>query len=347
MLNLPNEGEIIVCSEFVHETVLRQETVESLIPSNALLASLSQSPLVWVDCTLGGAGHTTAYLECLRTKGFEGRIKIVGIDRDPHALSVARERLQALTQGFSNIEIALIAAPFSEGVAQLPNASVHALCADFGVSSPQIDLPERGFSLRHDGPLDMRMNPSQGRTARDIVENATEIELTRIFQTYGEEPRARKLAQAIITDRQKGKLPPNSTLAFAQYCERILAYRGSRTPPATRIFQALRIAVNDELGEIERLLAHVPRIITAFGKASFISFHSLEDRLVKTTLRTWERAGIVDDQAPIFPHMTPPTWGKETPRGGVVAAPEELLRNTRSHSARLRTFCFNEQIRSQ
>ncbi len=333
--------------EFVHETVLRQETVESLIPSKSLVASLSQSPLVWVDCTLGGGGHSAAYIKCLRAHGFEGSIKIVGIDRDPLALNVARERLEAQTQSLSSIEIVLIAAPFSEGVAQLPGASVHALCADFGVSSPQIDLPERGFSLRHDGPLDMRMNPTQGQTARDLVENATEQDLTRIFQAYGEEPRARKLAQAIVGDRQKGKLPPNSTLAFAQYCERVLAYRGSRTSPATRIFQALRIAVNDELGEIERLLSHLPRVMTAFGKASFISFHSLEDRLVKTTMRSWERGGIADDQAPIFPHITPPTWGKETPRGGVVATPEELLRNPRAHSARLRTFCFNEQIRSQ
>ncbi len=334
-------------TEFVHHTVLCQETVASLLPCQNLLDNLAAQPFTWVDCTLGGAGHTLAFLEQMRKSGFDGRIKIIGIDRDPTALAVARQRIASITQGAPNVEFELIAATFSDGVSALQHKSVHALCADFGVSSPQIDLAERGFSLRNDGPLDMRMNPNQGKTALDILQSASELELTRIFQNYGEEPKSRKLAAAIVFDRANGRLPPNSTHAYAKYFERVLAYKGSRSSPATRIFQALRIAVNNELEEIEQLLAQVPRVLVPFGKAGFISFHSLEDRLVKTSLRMWERGGIVDDQAPIFPHMTPPTWGKETPRGGVTPTPEELLRNSRAHSSRLRTFCFNGQIRTQ
>ncbi len=334
-------------TEFVHDTVLRQETVASLLPSVELIQTLGKNPLVWVDCTLGGAGHTIAYLECLRENGFQGPVRIVGIDRDPHALAVAKERVQENIKDVSNIEFQLIASTFSEGILQIENGTVHALCADFGVSSPQIDIAERGFSLRHNGPLDMRMNPTHGETAKQLLENFSEKDLARIFHSYGEEPRARKLAQAIVSDRSRNKVPLDSTHEFAKYCERVLGYHGSRTSPATRIFQALRIAVNDELGEIERLLDRVPHVVVPLGKAAFISFHSLEDRMVKVAMRLWERGGIVDDQTPIFPHMVPPTWGRETPRGGVTPTPEELLRNSRAHSSRLRIFCFNGQIRSQ
>ncbi len=341
----PTSGETIVNREFVHETVLRQETVTALLPSQKILEDLSGRPFTMVDCTLGGGGHTHAFLKMMQESDFKGPIRVIGIDRDTMALEAARARLQPfLTEG---IQLELIHDTFATGVKTLPPASVDALCADFGVSSPQIDFAERGFSLRHDGPLDMRMNEAEAETAKDILESASEQELTKIFRDYGEEPRARKLAQAVVTDRAKGTLPLNSTLAFAAWAERVLAYRGSRVPPATRAFQALRIAVNRELEEIESLLKTAPTLLTPHAHAAFISFHSLEDRLVKRALRLWERGGHDDDQPPNFPHFERTTWGREIPRGGVVASPEELRNNPRAHSARLRIFCFGGQIRSK
>jgi 16S rRNA (cytosine1402-N4)-methyltransferase len=334
-----------VNSEFIHETVLRHETVGALLPSAELLSELGDTPYTIVDCTLGGGGHSLALLQLLSSQVFTNRVRLIGIDRDELALSAAKEKL--LLARHDNVTIEFIHNSFADGVATLPPHSVHALCADFGVSSPQIDIANRGFSLRHDGPLDMRMNIQQERTARNFLETESERELFRIFRDYGEEPRAKKLASAVIEDRNKGTLPLDSTLGFAAWTERVLCYRGSRVHPATRIFQALRIAVNDELGQIKTLLNLVPTLLSSHGRAAFISFHSLEDRLVKHEMRKWERGGREDDQPPNFPHLERQTWGRETPRGGVVSSAEELRNNPRAHSARLRVFCFGGQIRSE
>jgi 16S rRNA (cytosine1402-N4)-methyltransferase len=345
---------------FPHETVLRQETVAAVIPDNIELQQLenNEAELIVVDCTLGGAGHASCLLEMIASQGFlerGGRMRLIGIDRDATARAAAQGRLRPWFD-HPRIAIEIVAQSFAHTAQVLEElhlmGRVHGLYADFGVSSPQLDVAQRGFSLRLDGPLDMRMDTAQQLTARDILIEWNERDLARLFRDFGEEPKAGKLAHAIVLDRAKGGLPLDSTIQFAGYVERVLGYRGSRTPPATRIFQALRIAVNDELGEIVALLDATPEILSPQAKAAFISFHSLEDRLVKQSMRAWERGlpkhdQAAEDNAPIFPHLERPCWGRELPRGGVVPARCEVDRNPRAHSARLRVFCFNGKNRRQ
>jgi 16S rRNA (cytosine1402-N4)-methyltransferase len=356
-------------SEFAHITVLKSETIEVVLKS--LQSHKNTDDLLFADCTLGGAGHTLELLSELCRNAATGTsshaIELLCFDQDPAALAVASERIESwrASHGSSTTSVTttLVHSNFKDLRTWLtshrPNKKLNGLMADLGVSSPQLDHAERGFSFLKSGPLDMRMNNNCGTTAQQLLETLTEQQLTQIFSNYGEEPRARALAKAIVKDRSAGTLPLSNTVTFAQYVARVLGYHQSRVHPATRVFQALRIAVNDELGSVEHLLRDVPDLMADGGVAAFISFHSLEDRLVKQYFRAWESGCLsptqkrkndqqmwLETQAGILSTGSesgaPTTWGVETPRGGILAGDDELKLNPRSRSARLRGFCFKK-----
>ncbi|MEY2987507.1 MAG: rRNA ((1402)-N(4))-methyltransferase RsmH [Pseudomonadota bacterium] len=355
-------------TKFDHVTVLKAETIELVLANFEKYQN--QDDLLFADCTLGGAGHTIHLLEQLTTKVQRSnlssrKIEIVCCDQDSLALQVASERIALWKErsqlADSSPKVTLINENFSQLPAWLksnrPTKKLNGLIADLGVSSPQLDHAERGFSFLKSGPLDMRMNNQNGITAKQLIETSTESELSQIFTSYGEEPRARALAKAIVKDRSLGTLPMSNTVTFAEYVARVLGYHQSRVHPATRIFQALRIAVNEELSSVESLLQDIPSIISNNGTAALISFHSLEDRIVKQYFRAWENACASpaqkkknDKQNWLESQMGIPTqtasdrksFGAETPRGGILASDEEVKLNPRSRSARLRGFCFSD-----
>ena len=242
--------------------MLSKEVVELLRPERGGF---------FVDATLGAGGHALALLE----RGPE--IQLLGIDQDPDALALARERLQPfadrvrLRQG--NFQML---AQFLEGF-----PSPDGILADLGVSSMQLDQSERGFSFRRDGPLDMRMSRS-GRTAADIVSTASAEELTRILRDYGEERMAAKIVRGIVAERSRG--PIASTRQLARIVAGAKGHR-EKIDPATRVFQALRIEVNQELVSLSRFLAAAAQHLNARGRLAVIAYHSLEDRIVKNAFR--------------------------------------------------------------
>lgn len=363
---------------FQHVTVLKNETVQALVRILDESPTISDRALQFADCTLGGAGHTLHLLERLRQHPMSQKnqhataFEVFCCDQDPRALQHSRERIgewlqQTYPTGHHPIQVHFLELNFRHFPDWFRNnrqgSKLDGLMADLGVSSPQLDDPDRGFSFLRDGPLDMRMNTHQETTARDLLLRLSERELAEIFFNYGEEPKARLLAKAIVKDRQSQTLPLSNTVTFAQYVARILSYHQSRVHPATRVFQALRIAVNEELTAIEELLNNIPLIMAPGGCAAIISFHSLEDRIVKRFFRAWE-AGMrnpdlknkIERQMQIESQMglidtvrsEHSSYGRESPRGGIVASENELAQNPRARSARLRTFDFvsNESSRS-
>ena len=250
-----------------HVSVLPAETLECLVPCER-----RSLPLRIIDGTVGLGGHSRLILEACP------HAELLGIDRDESALSVSRERL-----AFAKDRVHLFHGVFSDMerfASELNWSGVDGILLDIGVSSPQIDDPVRGFSWRSDGPLDMRMDPSCGRTAADLLQNADEKTLAAIFRDYGEIAEAKKLARALI--EQRASKPLRTCGEFASLCDRILAKNGRSGPPSPTLpFQALRIAVNDELGELERVLKAAVRLLNPGGRLCVISFHSLEDRIVK------------------------------------------------------------------
>jgi len=275
----------------------------------------------FVDATVGAGGHAEFLLE----RGTE--IRLLGIDRDPDALALAGERLARFAQRFE-----LVAGDFADLDAllagRLPAA---AILADLGVSSMQLDRGERGFSFRRDGPLDMRMGPA-GRTAADIVATASVDELTRIFRDYGEERMAAKIARGIVAERTRGPIQTTRQLA------RIVAgQKGSREKidPATRVFQALRIEVNQELVALGRFLAAAVARLKPGGRLAVISYHSLEDRIVKDAFR---RDSGVCSCPPKLPTCICGARAalRLLTRRPIRPGEAELRRNPRSRSARLR-----------
>ncbi len=234
----------------------------------------------FVDMTVGLGGHAEAVLEAAGPSS-----RLIGIDRDPVALEAASRRLARFGG-----QVTLVAGRFSRLSQHLDRCGVtrvDGVVADLGVSSPQLDCPERGFSFLRDGPLDMRMDPGEGRTAADIVNLFAEEELASLFSGYGEERHARRVARAIV--RERARRPLRTTGDLADLVVRVVA-RGSRRRqrqrihPATRVFQALRIVVNDELGELERGLEAAYGRLSRGGRLVVIAFHSLEDRIVKRFL---------------------------------------------------------------
>jgi 16S rRNA (cytosine1402-N4)-methyltransferase len=258
--------------QFVHATVMKAEVVSALAPREG----------VYVDATTGGGGHAEAILQA------SPKARLIAIDRDPTALEAARERLAPFGD-----RVTFVHARFSaveDLIQSMELDGVQGICADLGVSSPQIDDPSRGMSFRHQGPLDMRMDPSSGETALELIERVSEEELADIIYHAGDERRSRRIARSIKRAAKDRELA--STLDLRRAIVRAVGpMRVGGIDPATRTFQALRIAVNDELGEIDRLLASLPRIVAPGGVAAIISFHSLEDRRAKHAFgdrTTWE-----------------------------------------------------------
>lgn len=285
---------------------------------NATIAQLDVRPgHRYLDGTLGGGGHSAAILAA----GGE----VVGLDRDPNALAAATARLSE-QPGF----LGALRGPFAE-MEQLAGhlSPFDGVLLDLGVSSPQLDTPARGFSFQHDGPVDMRMDPDQALSASSLLDRLTEAELTHILREYGEEPRARRIARAILDGR-----PWPSTTALADCVARASGYRNSRTHPATRTFQALRIAVNDELGQLKRGLEASLRLLKPGGRLAIISFHSLEDRLVKKRF-----AAAAGRNAPrdAYGNPIPPPIGRLVVTRGIAGKDADPT-NPRARSARLRVF---------
>ena len=298
------------CAKGVHISVMLAEAVDAL---NV------QPGGVFVDGTLGRAGHS---MEILRRGG-----RVIGIDRDDDALAAVENlKIDGIKAVKGNHgDVAKIVK--SEGL-----ESVDGILLDLGVSSPQLDEGERGFSFRSDGPLDMRMDRSCGLTAADIVREFGEAELTEMFRTYGEEPNARRIAKAIV--KARGDSPIVTTLGLAGLVERTLGRHGAHHP-ATRVFQALRMYVNDEMGELEKALAGGIGCLKPGGRMVVITFESLTDRVVKRFFAA--HAGRM-----VSLQQGGERWEGELPRvapvtrKAVVASAEEIAANPRSRSAKMR-----------
>ena len=295
----------------------------------------------YLDATFGRGGHAGALLDKL----IGGRL--LCLDRDPQAVDEARKRFAG------NARVSVFLAPFSAlavcADAVQPGLKFDGILFDLGVSSPQLDDATRGFSFMQDGPLDMRMNRAEGLSAAEVVNTASETELIRIFREFGEEPQAPRIARAIVADRALH--PFERTLQLANMIARVARVKpkagtkassasrsaSGRTPrkhPATRVFQALRIHVNRELEELETGLAAAFERLAPSGRLAVISFHSLEDRIVKQFLRRHATTDPVYAGLPFVPSHAQPTLrllGKS-----IEAPATEIARNPRARSARLR-----------
>jgi 16S rRNA (cytosine1402-N4)-methyltransferase len=275
-----------------------------------------------VDATMGGAGHTSALLEA--------GAGVLGLDQDEAAIEAAHERCSEYEERFATLRTNfrdLEAVLQESGVGQ-----VDGILADIGVSSFQLDTAERGFSFQQDGPLEMRMDQRAGITAAEIVNTWSVEELQKLFVEYGEEPLARRAAMAIARRRQQR--PFHRTLDLAEVLASALPRRG-KTHPATRVFQALRIVVNDELGALKDLLDQAPRCLRPGGRIVLISFHSLEDRIVKHTLQKQSTQWQDRPEWP-EPRPNPDYCMRLLTKKPVEPSEEEVSRNPRSRSARLR-----------
>jgi 16S rRNA (cytosine1402-N4)-methyltransferase len=281
----------------------------------------------YIDCTVGGGGHAEGVLA---RSGPDGRL--LGLDADPGALRRTARRLA----GFGE-RVHLVHANFRD-LADRAHAegfdSAHGILFDLGLSSDTLEASERGFSFQRDEPLDMRFDPTQGPTAAELLAGSTEAELRGIFRDYGEEPAAGRLARALVRAREQAAL--QSTGELVALVERVLGGGRGRTHPATRVFQALRIAVNDELRSLETALAQAIELLVPGGRLVVISFHSLEDRIVKQRFRR-ESGGECrcPPRLPVCVCGRPARLAIQT-RKPVVAAPDELAANRRARSAKLR-----------
>ena len=303
---------------FGHLSVMPEEVLHWLQPVDGG---------TYLDGTLGGAGHSRLILEAAADS------RLIGLDRDPAALQEAAGILAPYGD-----RVSLHHATFDQADQVLELLGIDGLDGmflDLGVSSHQLDTPERGFSFRHDAPLDMRMNPTVGKTAADVVNQADEAELVRIFFEYGEERYSRRIVRRIIAQRKESELL--STGELAQLVREAVpgGQRPSKIHPATRVFQALRIYVNDELGQLKRGLEAGISLLKPGGRLVVISFHSLEDRIVKHLFREKARGCICPPRLPICQCENTPEVTVLT-RRGVKAGSTEVEQNVRSRSAVLR-----------
>jgi len=309
-----HESEGAKVQPHYHETVLREESVHFMTP---------RPELVLVDGTLGGGGHSELMLEQGHT--------VYGIDRDPEALAYAGERLARFGDRFQAVE-----GNFCDGLELMRERGVHSVdgfLADLGVSSRQFDSAARGFSFSKEGALDMRMGPACERTAADIVNTASEEEIATILWEYGEERASRKIARLICHDRET--TPFTTTTQFASFIARVVPKGKSKIHPATRSFQALRIAVNDELGSLRKLLETSADLLKPGGRLCIISFHSLEDRMVKRFIRDASKKEVDKKEWPA-PRPNRNYCYQILTKKPVTASKEEVERNSRSRSALLR-----------
>jgi 16S rRNA (cytosine1402-N4)-methyltransferase len=294
---------MVASAGFAHVPVLAEAVLEGLAPLAALLAERPGGGVL-IDCTLGGGGHSALLLEA------HPALRLVGLDRDPAARAAAAAALARFGD-----RVRIEPANFAD---HLPAEPALAVLADLGVSSPQLDVPTRGFSFRAPGPLDMRMDPDAGETAADLLDRLEEAALADLIHGYGEERLSRRIARRLVAERPwAGSGRSTADLAYAVAGCFPPKARHGRIHPATRTFQALRIAVNDELGALDRLLERAPDWLVPGGLLAVISFHSLEDRRVKTA--------FLGD--PRLERLT---------RKPLVASEEEEQANPRSRSAKLR-----------
>jgi 16S rRNA (cytosine1402-N4)-methyltransferase len=280
----------------------------------------------YADGTVGGAGHAASILAASSPTGW-----VFGCDRDGVAVETAQQRLaETFARRFE-----IRRGNYSEMAEWIPLASCDGVLLDLGVSSPQLESAERGFSFQHDGPLDMRMDHRQPLTAAELVNNLGAEELATIFWEFGGERDSRRFAKAIVHDRTPRKF--ETTKQLAELIGRLAPRRGKKTHPATKVFQALRIAVNDELGSLKRGLEAAVKILKPGGRLAVITFHSLEDRMVKEfgreKTRDYTFNGGVDVPELRQPHRPEMKW---VSRKAILPGEIELMENPRARSAQLR-----------
>ncbi len=298
----------------IHIPALVKETIEALAV---------QPGGRYIDCTLGAGGHAADILEHSSPGG-----QLLGIDADPEAIKIARARLEAysestllINENFANLQAICLKYDFFP---------VHGILFDLGLSSLQLNGSGRGFSFQHDAPLDMRLSPSQEVTAADIINTSSEVELAHLISKYGEEGYSRQIAHRIIQQR-----PIKTTLQLVQTIEQAIGRRRGRIHPATKTFQALRIAVNQELEHLEAALKQAIGLLGFEGRLVVISYHSLEDRIVKQFMRQESRGCICPPSTPtcICGHIASL---RLINKRVIIPSPAEVQLNPRSRSAKLR-----------
>ena len=301
----------------IHKPVLLKEVMEFLI---------TDTRGIYVDGTVGSGGHSEAIAEIVCQKG--GRL--ICIDQDPDAVSFSKNRL------LSKEGIKVIKANYKDIDAVLENEGIEkvdGILLDLGMSSMQLEDSGRGFSFLRDEPLDMRMDPEQPVKAKDLVNNLSEFELSKIIKEYGEERKARLIAKAIIRERKKE--PIESSLRLANIVSSAIQDKERRRHPATKTFQALRIAVNRELENLKEFLEKAPDLLKKGGRLVIISYHSLEDRLVKNYIKKWENPCICPPGLPYCLCGKKPLM-KRIIKKGIKPSESEIQRNPRARSAILR-----------
>ncbi|MCY8919905.1 16S rRNA (cytosine(1402)-N(4))-methyltransferase RsmH [Bacillus atrophaeus] len=304
---------------FQHKTVLLRETVDGLdIKPDG----------TYVDCTLGGGGHSTYLLQQLSEKG-----RLIAFDQDDTALQHAKEKLS----GYKG-QLILIKSNFrylKDCLNEQGITEIDGVLFDLGVSSPQLDTPERGFSYHHDAPLDMRMDQSAPLTAKEVVNEWRYEDLVRIFFRYGEEKFSKQIARKIEEARSKSPIQTTGQLVDLIKDAIPAPARRSGGHPAKRVFQAIRIAVNDELKVFEEALLQAIEVLKPGGRVSVITFHSLEDRICKATFKEMSSLPELPPGLPVIPEEFEPEL-KLITRKPITASEEELEENNRARSAKLR-----------
>ncbi len=298
-----------------HQSVLLKQAVDALaIKAGGL----------YVDATFGRGGHSRAILQQLDKNG-----QLIAIDRDPEAVAFGKEefasdkRFEIIHDSFANLG-KIMAARDKLG-------KVDGILLDLGVSSPQLDIAERGFSFLRDGPLDMRMNTSSGISAGQWIAETDEKDIAQVLWKYGEERFSRRIAKAIVSERASQAI--ETTHQLANIIEAAVPKKDKNKHPATRSFQAIRIEINNELDEIEQVLESSIEVLSAKGRLSVISFHSLEDRIVKRFIRDQTRGQKIPREIPITETQTGPLKGLSK---GIKATEDEIRNNPRARSAVLR-----------
>lgn len=306
--------------EFNHTSVLLNETVDALnVKKNG----------IYVDGTLGGAGH--ASLVCERLSG-TGRF--IGIDQDADAIAAASKRLE----GFSNVTIVRDNYSNLRSILErLEISGIDGMMADLGVSSYQLDTAERGFSYMHDAPLDMRMDQRQTRTAADLVNGCDENELTGIIRDYGEDSFAKQIARSIVRTRQQKPIETTFELVEAIKAGLPAKVKAKPSHPAKKTFQAIRIALNGELDVLETTISDMIDVLLPGGRLAIITFHSLEDRIVKQAFQKAENPCTCPREFPVCVCGKKPL-GRQITRKPIIPGEEEMEGNPRSKSAKLRVF---------
>ena len=300
-----------------HTPVLLKEVVNQLQPHRGGL---------YVDCTVGGGGHAG---EILHVCGPDGQL--IGLDWDEEAIAASRERLSEFGARVQLVRVNYV--ELERVLMSLGVTVVDGVLFDLGVSSRQFDEPTRGFSFLREGPLDMRMSRPFGATARDVLRTASLEELAKIFRVYGEEKRSRAIAREIVDEREHA--PLETTTQLARLVERVLGPKHGAIHPATRVFQALRIAVNDELNHLKRGLAVTTQFLSSGGRMAVISFHSLEDRIVKQFFVEQSTGCICPSDLPVCACGRQKVLRTVTKKP-VTAGEMEVHVNPRARSAKLR-----------